>query len=67
MSLQEVRIKLETALDDIYEALEEKSVTIPKQKNLVNVAPAIRSIRPVIFNPFNNKSNLNIIIQPITK
>ena len=44
MSLQDVRVKLETGLDDIYTALEEKEATIPVQKNLVNVAPAIRSI-----------------------
>lgn len=44
MSLQDVRVKLETGLNDIYTALEEKSATIPEQKNLINVAPAIRSI-----------------------
>lgn len=44
MSLQDVKVKLETGLNDIYTALEEKSATIPEQKNLINVAPAIRSI-----------------------
>lgn len=44
MSLQDVRVKLEAGLNDIYTALEEKSATIPEQKNLTNVAPAIRSI-----------------------
>lgn len=44
MSLQDVRVKLGTNLDDIYTALQEKSATIPEQKNLVNVAPAVRSI-----------------------
>ena len=44
MSLQDVRVKLETGLNDIYTALEEKSAAIPEQKNLLNVAPAIRSI-----------------------
>jgi hypothetical protein len=44
MSLANIKTKTQEGLNDIYTALEEKSATIPEQKNLINVAPAIRSI-----------------------
>ena len=44
MSLQDIRVRTETELSNIYTALEEQGATIPEQKNLVNVTPAIKTI-----------------------